>query len=120
MLPAGLSPMLATTAALPLRDGWAYKVKWDGVRALVAVSPGGVTATSRNGNQVSGGYPELRALAGPEVLLDGELGVRSSGAESCAKRRRLGSYLRFGGVASGSELPVGLAASITESMTAWV
>ncbi len=73
MLPTGLSPMLGTTGALPLSDGWAYEVKWDGLRALVAVTPHAVTATSRNGNDVTDGYPELRALAGPEVLLDGEL-----------------------------------------------
>ncbi len=73
MLPTGLSPMLATTGALPVSDGWAYEVKWDGVRALVAITPHGVTATSRNGNDVTGGYPELQALVGPEVLLDGEL-----------------------------------------------
>ena len=73
MLPTGLSPMLAMTGALPVSDGWAYEVKWDGVRALVAATPHGVTAISRNGNDITGGYPELQALVGPEMLLDGEL-----------------------------------------------
>ncbi|MGZ6825714.1 MAG: non-homologous end-joining DNA ligase, partial [Mycobacteriales bacterium] len=63
----------ATTGPLPLGDAWAYEVKWDGVRALVAVEGGRVRATSRGGNDVTGSYPELRSLSGPDALLDGEL-----------------------------------------------
>lgn len=73
MLPTGLSPMLASHGPLPLGDGWAYEVKWDGVRALVAVENGGVRATSRNGNDITGAYPELLSLDGPAALLDGEI-----------------------------------------------
>ncbi len=73
MLPHGLTPMLATHGALPLGDAWAYEVKWDGVRALVALEGGRVRATSRNGNDITGGYPELLGLSGPDQLLDGEL-----------------------------------------------
>jgi bifunctional non-homologous end joining protein LigD len=66
--------MLATAGRLPQGDDWAYEVKWDGVRALVAVEGGAVRATSRNGNDITGGYPELRSLSGlPDVLLDGEI-----------------------------------------------
>ena len=77
-LPRGLRPMLATAGALPSDDdAWAYEVKWDGVRALVAVAGGRVTVTSRNGNDVTSAYPELSALGdqlGPtSVLLDGEV-----------------------------------------------
>lgn len=74
MLPRGLSPMLATTGALPLGDdGWAHEVKWDGVRALVAVEAD-VRLISRNGNDVTAGYPELAGLIAPEpALLDGEI-----------------------------------------------
>lgn len=73
VLPRDLSPMLATTAALPTGAGWSAEVKWDGVRALVAVGPHGSRATSRNGNDVTGGYPEVAALSGPPALLDLEL-----------------------------------------------
>jgi bifunctional non-homologous end joining protein LigD len=65
--------MLATTGALPTGERWAYEVKWDGVRALVAVEGGQVRATSRNGNDITGGYPELLAVSCPPALLDGEL-----------------------------------------------
>jgi bifunctional non-homologous end joining protein LigD len=52
-------------------------VKWDGVRALVAVEHRQVRLTSRTGNDVSASYPELHGLAGRlgagPALLDGEV-----------------------------------------------
>ena len=77
-LDTGLAPMLATTGPLPADDGrWSYEVKWDGVRALVAVEDGRVRLTSRNGNDVTAAYPELRglgtALRATPALLDGEV-----------------------------------------------
>lgn len=70
--------MLAVAGALPTEDdAWSYEVKWDGVRALVAVEASRLTVTSRNGNDVTASYPELRGLAeqlgGRQVLLDGEI-----------------------------------------------
>jgi len=77
-LPRGLPPMLATAAAeLPEEEGWAYEVKWDGVRALVASEPGRLRIWSRNLLDVSAAYPEIgavgRALGAREALLDGEI-----------------------------------------------
>ena len=77
-LPADLRPMLATAGTLPQDDEkWAYEVKWDGVRALVAVDGGRLRITSRAGNDVTASYPELRPLGlqlgSTSVLLDGEL-----------------------------------------------
>ena len=77
-LPAGLAPMLATPGLLPVDDeGWAYEVKWDGVRALGALEGGRLTLTTRRGNDVSSHYPELAGLAGAlegrTVLVDGEI-----------------------------------------------
>ncbi|MFI5054768.1 MAG: DNA ligase, partial [Acidimicrobiia bacterium] len=71
--------MLAVAAdALPRDDAhWAYEMKWDGMRALVAVADGRVRITSRNGNDVSGRYPELAGLADvlgdADAVLDGEI-----------------------------------------------
>jgi bifunctional non-homologous end joining protein LigD len=68
--------MLATAvSSLPTGDGWAYEFKWDGVRTLLDVSPTGVRLTSRAGNDVSGGYPEIVAQAAglDDTLLDGEI-----------------------------------------------
>ena len=77
-LPRGLKPMLAVAGTLPRDDAaWAYEVKWDGVRALVAVEGGRITLTSRNGNDVTSSYPELRGLGlqlgSRPALLDGEV-----------------------------------------------
>ncbi len=77
-LPRDLRPMLATAGRLPAHDdAWAYEVKWDGVRTLVAVDGGRVTLTSRNGNDVTSSYPELQGLGlqpgSTSVLLDGEV-----------------------------------------------
>ncbi len=77
-VPRDLRPMLATAAPLPKDDdAWAFEVKWDGVRALVAVDGGRLTVCSRNGNDVTGSYPELlgltEQLGARQVLLDGEI-----------------------------------------------
>jgi bifunctional non-homologous end joining protein LigD len=76
--PADIRPMLATlTADLPHGDAWAFEMKWDGARALALVQGGRVRLTSRNGNDVSAAYPELRApgraLGATELMLDGEI-----------------------------------------------
>jgi len=77
-LPERLVPMLATPGALPRDEaGWAYEIKWDGVRALAYVEPGRLRLVSRNGNDVTAQYPEIgrmdRALGDREALLDGEV-----------------------------------------------
>lgn len=77
-VPPQLAPMLATTPRLPASfDGYLIEPKWDGVRAIVTVHDGRVTVASRLGNDVTGGYPELAALAGAlggrSAVLDGEI-----------------------------------------------
>src|SRR3954453_5423923 len=58
-------------------DKWAYEFKWDGVRATVYVEGGRPRVLSRNDRDVTGSYPELRALAASlsarEGVLDGEI-----------------------------------------------
>lgn len=68
--------MLATAGEVPTGDGWAFEFKWDGVRVVVAAGPSGVHAWSRNGNEVTAGYPELQQLGelvDDDVVLDGEI-----------------------------------------------
>jgi bifunctional non-homologous end joining protein LigD len=76
-LPDTLTPMLATLGTLPADDGWAFEMKWDGLRAIVRVDGGRVTLISRNGNDITGSYPELRGLGEQlgttQALLDGEI-----------------------------------------------
>jgi bifunctional non-homologous end joining protein LigD len=77
--------MLATAvSSLPSGDEWAFEFKWDGVRALLDVSDRGVRISSRAGNDISGGYPELVAQAAGvgDALLDGEIVAFADGRPS--------------------------------------
>lgn len=71
--------MLAIAGVLPADDtGWAYEMKWDGLRALAHVSAGVVRLTSRTLRDITRTYPELSGLgeaaAGVEqAVLDGEI-----------------------------------------------
>jgi bifunctional non-homologous end joining protein LigD len=77
-MPKHLVPMLASAGRLPAEDeDWGFEIKWDGVRAITYWRPRELRIESRNLNDVSARYPELRAL-GPqlgsrEVVLDGEI-----------------------------------------------
>ncbi len=75
-----LLPMLATAGThVPTGEDWCHEVKWDGVRALATVRPApgpaaAVRLTSRNGNDISGGWPELTAPpTGSDLVVDGEI-----------------------------------------------
>jgi bifunctional non-homologous end joining protein LigD len=76
--PRDIRPMLATPGALPVDDeAWAYEFKWDGVRAISYVDGGRVRAVSRNGNDLTASFPELRALGerlgARQAVTDGEI-----------------------------------------------
>jgi bifunctional non-homologous end joining protein LigD len=77
-MPARLKPMLATAGKLPPDDErWAYEIKWDGVRAIAYSQPGQLQLQSRNLNDITDQYPELRrlnrALGSSSAVLDGEI-----------------------------------------------
>jgi bifunctional non-homologous end joining protein LigD len=80
---APMRPMLATKGThVPTGDEWSHEIKWDGVRLLADVSKDRIRLTSRNENDVTGGYPELQELAGRDMLLDGEVVVFDGGLPS--------------------------------------
>jgi len=77
-MPRDIRPMLATLGTLPKDDdAWAYEFKWDGIRALSYVDGGRIRVESRNGNDLTNSFPELRALGeqlgSRRVILDGEI-----------------------------------------------
>jgi bifunctional non-homologous end joining protein LigD len=80
-MPEHLAPMLASPGRLPgVEEGWAFEVKWDGVRALLywrPGRPGQMRIESRNRKEIGARYPELHALGrqldGHEAVLDGEI-----------------------------------------------
>ncbi len=71
--------MLATASdTLPRGEGWVYEPKWDGFRAIVTVSGGEVTLTSRNGNDLTGRFRDVArgaasAIRSSDAVLDGEI-----------------------------------------------
>jgi bifunctional non-homologous end joining protein LigD len=77
-MPERIKPMLATLGTLPAsEDGWAYEIKWDGVRAIAYSEPGRLRLESRNLRDITRSYPELsklnRALSHHAAVLDGEI-----------------------------------------------
>jgi bifunctional non-homologous end joining protein LigD len=77
-LPERIAPMLAVPGPLPEQpDGWAYEMKWDGVRLVLYVAGGRVRAMTRNERDVTSSYPELRAIGADlgtrQAVLDGEV-----------------------------------------------
>ena len=78
-VPHDLRPMFAVSSdSLPRDDAdWSYEMKWDGMRAILVVEGGRITLTSRQGNDATSRFPELRALGETlgqiEAVLDGEI-----------------------------------------------
>jgi bifunctional non-homologous end joining protein LigD len=72
-------PMKAVSAdTLPVGEGWVFEPKWDGFRAIVSVSGGDVTLTSRNGNDLTERFRAVArnaalAITTPDAVLDGEI-----------------------------------------------
>jgi bifunctional non-homologous end joining protein LigD len=80
-----MRPMLATRGShVPAGDDWQHEVKWDGMRVLVDVRRGAARLASRNENDATVSFPELAALPGEDVLLDGEVVAFADGAPSFA------------------------------------
>ena len=77
-MPATIHPMLAESVDQPF-DGaeWLFEIKWDGYRAIAFINDGKVRLVSRNQNDLTPRYPELRDLAqsikAKNAILDGEV-----------------------------------------------
>jgi bifunctional non-homologous end joining protein LigD len=76
-LPRFIAPMLARTGPMPVGDGWAVEVKFDGMRLQLRRDGHRVCLRSRPGRDCSEEFPELAAITAAlgrhRVLLDGEL-----------------------------------------------
>jgi bifunctional non-homologous end joining protein LigD len=70
--------MLARAGTLPSPErDWSFEVKWDGVRAIAYLQPGRLRLESRNLNEITDAYPEVRGLLRDigmrEAVFDGEI-----------------------------------------------
>ena len=77
-MPTTIHPMLAESIEKPFDDpDWLFEIKWDGYRAIAFIENGKVRLVSRNQNELTARYPELKDL--PEfvkaktAILDGEV-----------------------------------------------
>jgi bifunctional non-homologous end joining protein LigD len=77
-MPLTIHPMLAESVDKPF-DGaeWLFEIKWDGYRAVAFIHAGKVRLVSRNQNDLTARYPELKDLPkfvhAREAILDGEV-----------------------------------------------
>ena len=73
-----IHPMLATSIDKPF-DGleWLFEIKWDGYRAVAFIENGKVRLVSRNQNELTERYPELKDMPqfvkAKNAILDGEV-----------------------------------------------
>ena len=79
-MPTAIHPMLASVTEKPFNDpNWLFEIKWDGYRAVAFIEDGEARLVSRNQNDLSPRYPELRALPNliqaKNAILDGEVVV---------------------------------------------
>jgi bifunctional non-homologous end joining protein LigD len=79
-MPTAIHPMLAESIDEPF-DGpdWLFEIKWDGYRAVAFIEAGKARLVSRNQNDLTPRYPELKDLPqfvkAKNAILDGEVVV---------------------------------------------
>jgi bifunctional non-homologous end joining protein LigD len=69
--------MLAESISEPFDSpDWLFEIKWDGYRAVAFIEKGKVRLVSRNQNELTARYPELKDMAGfvkaSNAIIDGE------------------------------------------------
>src|SRR3954470_9024483 len=77
-IPDRISPMLAESTEDPFDDpNWLFEIKWDGYRAIAFIENGKVRLVSRNQNELTSRYPELKDMPqfvnAKTAILDGEV-----------------------------------------------
>src|SRR6185437_6569668 len=77
-MPSTIHPMLATLVDKPFDNSqWLFEIKWDGYRSVAFLDGGKARLVSRNQNEMTSQYPELRDLPADvrarSAILDGEI-----------------------------------------------
>ena len=85
-MPTTIHPMLAESVEKPF-DGaeWLFEIKWDGYRAIAFIENGKVRLVSRNQNDLTPRYPELKDMAQAHQGEDRDSGWRSGRARRGGK-----------------------------------
>lgn len=77
-MPEHVAPLVAVLGPLPPGDaGYAYEIKWDGMRTIAFCEPGRMRLTDAAGRDISELFPDVRRLmrdiGARSAVLDGEL-----------------------------------------------
>jgi bifunctional non-homologous end joining protein LigD len=112
-MPAKIHPMLAESVEKPF-DGseWLFEIKWDGYRAIAFVEGGKVRLVSRNQNDLTPRYPELKDMGkfihAKTAILDGEVvALDEEGKASFSLMQQRTGFRRGGKRAAGNaDVPV--------------
>jgi bifunctional non-homologous end joining protein LigD len=112
-MPTVIHPMLAESVNDPF-DGedWLFEIKWDGYRAVAFIEGGKVRLVSRNQNDLTGRYPELkdlpRFIKAKTAILDGEVVALDEEGRASFSLMQQRTGFRPGGrrVAANADVPV--------------
>ncbi len=118
-MPATIHPMLAESVEKPF-DGaeWLFEIKWDGYRAVAFIDGGKVRLVSRNQNDLTPRYPELKDMAqfikAKTAILDGEVVALDEEGKASFSLMQQRTGFRPGGrrAAANADVPVLITRSI--------
>jgi bifunctional non-homologous end joining protein LigD len=112
-MPSSIHPMLASLIEKPFDDpNWLFEIKWDGYRAVSFVENGATRLISRNQNDLTPRYPELREVPrfvrAKNAILDGEVVVLDNEGRSSFSLMQQRTGLRAPGrqTAPRPDLPI--------------
>lgn len=112
-MPAAIHPMLAESVDDPFDgDAWLFEIKWDGYRAVASIEDGAARLVSRNQNDLTPRYPELKALPqsvkAKTAILDGEVVALDAEGRASFGLMQQRTGFRPGGrrVAANADVPV--------------
>ena len=112
-MPREIHCMLAESINQPFDSpDWMFEVKWDGYRAVAFIENGSVRLVSRNQNELTGRYPELKDMSqfmkAKNAILDGEVvAVDEEGKPSFTLMQQRTGFRPGGKRAAGrSDVPV--------------
>jgi bifunctional non-homologous end joining protein LigD len=112
-MPTAIHPMLAESVDEPF-DGaeWLFEIKWDGYRGIAFIADGKVRLVSRNQNDLTPRYPELRDLPqfikAKTAILDGEVVALDEKGRASFSLMQQRTGFRAGGrrAAANADVPV--------------
>jgi bifunctional non-homologous end joining protein LigD len=111
-MPSAVHPMLAISDEKAFDNpGWLFEIKWDGYRAIAFIEDGKVRLVSRNQNDLTAQFSELRDLPkflkAKTAILDGEIVALDESGKSSFSLIQQRTGIRKGGrrVAGRPDLP---------------